>query len=154
MSPAAPRPATWRDIPLMAGLERAAFPDDPWTEASLWGELAQRPRRSYVVMREPGSEELLGYAGLDLAGDVADVMTLAVDPHARGRGIGGLLLEDLHRRALAGGAASMMLEVRSGNEPARGLYAARGYSLVRSRPRYYPSGEDALVLRKELSADV
>ncbi|WP_151526898.1 ribosomal protein S18-alanine N-acetyltransferase [Serinicoccus kebangsaanensis] len=147
------RAATWRDIPAMADLERAAFPEDPWDEASLWSELARRPRRSYLVAHDPRTSDLVGYAGLDLGGDVADVMTLAVDPRARGRGVGTLLLDELHHRARAAGAASVMLEVRSGNDVARRLYASRGYALVRTRRRYYRSGEDALALRKELSAD-
>lgn len=148
------RPATWRDIPALVDLERQLFPEEPWSEAALWAELAGRPRRCYLVACEQGSGRLLGYAGLDLAGDVADVMTLAVAPGSQGRGIGGILLESLHDRARSAGAGSMMLEVRSGNEAARGLYAARGYDEVRSRAGYYRSGEDALVLRKELSSHV
>ena len=33
----------------VAALERELFPDDAWTPAVLWAELAARPRRSYVV---------------------------------------------------------------------------------------------------------
>ena len=85
MSAVVLRDAHWRDIPAMARLERAAFPEDPWPEATFWAELAQRPRRSYVVAVTDGSEDpdhLLGQAGLDLAGDVADIMTVAVDAAA------------------------------------------------------------------------
>ncbi|KUG59359.1 ribosomal-protein-alanine acetyltransferase [Serinicoccus chungangensis] len=151
VSPPVPlRPATWRDIPAMLAVERAAFPDEPWDEAALWSELASRPRRAYVVAAREGHDGLEGYAGLDLAGDVADVMTLAVHPGSRGRGLGALLLGRLHDLAREAGATGVLLEVRSGNEVARRLYAARGYQLVRTRERYYRSGEDALVLRKEL----
>lgn len=153
------RDADWRDIVAMVRVERAAFPQDPWTEASFWAELAQRPRRAYVVAtaeeQVAGGGALLGQAGLDLAGDVADVMTVAVDPVARGRGLGAQLLGALHDRALASGARSIMLEVRADNAAARQLYLGRGYRVVRTRPGYYRSAGgsptvDALVMRKEL----
>lgn len=153
MSAAGPpvlREASWCDIPAMLEVERAAFPDEPWDEASLWAELAARPRRGYVVADRPGEPGLVGYAGLDLAGDVADVMTIAVHPQARGVGLGARLLDRLHHLARDAGATSIMLEVRSGNTVATRLYTTRGYHLVRTRERYYRSGEDALVLRKEL----
>lgn len=148
------RPATWRDIPAMARLEQVAFAADPWDEASLWAELAQRPRRNYVVAEADSGPGLLGYAGLDLAGDVGDVMTVVVDPVARGRGVGALLLAHLHDLADAAGAGAMMLEVRADNDAARHLYDTRGYHLIHTRPGYYRGGDgpavDALVMRKEL----
>lgn len=156
------READWRDIPEMARVEQSAFPHDPWTEAAFWSELARRPRRSYVVAVEqptagapggPGSV-LLGQAGLDRGTEVADVMTIAVDPAARGRGIGAVLLDALHERALACGAGGVMLEVRADNHAARELYRTRGYELLNTRRAYYRTAGapavDALVLRKEL----
>lgn len=145
------REAGWRDIPLLASVERQAFPDDPWDEPTFWAELAQRPRRHYVVADAgSGTAEPQGYAGLDLGGDVADVMTVAVHPDARGTGLGAQLLDHLHQRARAAGAHGMMLEVRADNTPARALYDTRGYRVVHTRPRYYRGGVDALVMRKEL----
>ena len=145
------REAGWRDIPRLADVERAAFADDPWDEPTLWAELAQRPRRHYVVADDGSGENgLQGYAGLDLGGDVADVMTVAVHPEARGTGLGARLLEHLHAVARSAGADGIMLEVRADNGAARGLYDTRGYQVVHTRPRYYRGGVDALVMRKEL----
>jgi ribosomal-protein-alanine N-acetyltransferase len=79
-------------------------------------------------------------------------MTLAVAPSARGRGWGRVLLDELERRARSRGAASVMLEVRADNEPARALYEHGGYAVVRTRSRYYQPGDvDALVLRSSLA---
>lgn len=95
---------------------------------------------------------MLGYAGLDRGGDVADVMTIAVAPSARGRGLGRRLLDELETRARAGRAASVMLEVRADNAAAIGLYDRAGYTVVSIRRRYYQPGDvDALVMRKILS---
>jgi len=144
------RDVHWTDIEQLAQLERELFAVDAWSQQTWWAELAGRPRRDYVA--EVEGAEVLGYAGLDHGGDVADVMTIAVAPSARGRGLGRRLLDELETRARAGRAASVMLEVRADNAAAIGLYDRAGYTVVSTRRRYYQPGDiDALVMRKILS---
>ena len=144
------RDVHWTDIEQLARLERELFADDAWSQQTWWAELAGRPRRDYVA--EVEGAEVLGYAGLDHGGDVADVMTIAVAPSARGRGLGRRLLDELETRARAGRAASVMLEVRADNAAAIGLYDRAGYTVVSTRRRYYQPGDvDALVMRRILS---
>ena len=144
------RGLAWSDIPDLVALEAEAFPDDAWTEASWWGELAGRPRRDYVVVHREG--ELAAYAGLDHGGQVADLMTITVAPAHRGTGLGSGLLDELEARAAAAGAEALMLEVRADNAPARALYDRRGYDVLSVRRGYYqPGNVDALVMRKMLA---
>lgn len=141
----------WRDIPALAALERTLFPDDSWSEPTWWAELALRPARRYAVLRDSPGGQILGYAGLALAGETADVMTVAVAPDAQGRGLGHLLLDWLVAQAQAAGASYLLLEVRDDNAPARALYAGHGFSEIARRRRYYQPGDvDALVLRRTL----
>jgi ribosomal-protein-alanine N-acetyltransferase len=143
------REAHWADIPALALLERDLFAHDAWAEPTWWAELAGRPRRDYVVLTD--TDGILGYAGLDHGGDIADVMTIAVAPRAQGRGIGRQLLEELERRARARGAAHVILEVRADNAPAIGLYERAGFTVLSTRRRYYQPGDvDAIVMRKTL----
>jgi ribosomal-protein-alanine N-acetyltransferase len=153
------RDARWTDIVSLAALEAEVFPDDAWSERSWWAELAERPRREYVVAvgasDRAGDRALLGYGGLDHAGDVADVMTVVVAGPGRGRGLGRTLLDELEHRAAARRAAHVMLEVRADNAAAIGLYTGAGYRTVTTRRGYYqPGGVDALVMRKALRPDV
>ncbi len=151
---------TWRDIAVLADLDAALFGDDAWAEPTWWAELAGRPRRDYVVAVAvaPGvagveSGSVVGYAGLDHGGDVADVMTVAVLPAWRGRGLGDVLLEDLVRRAEGRGATALMLEVRADNAAALRLYGRHGFERVAVRRRYYQPGDvDAHVMRRRLAA--
>ena len=144
------RDLRWTDIDAVVALERELFPDDAWSPASLWAELAGRPRRSYVVAEDDGGA-VVAYAGVDLGGEVADVMTMAVASHAQNRGLGHQLLEELVTRAEADHAAYLMLEVRADNAPARKLYEARGFELMTVRRRYYQPGDvDAHVMRLTL----
>ena len=143
----------WTDIERLAELEAELFPDDPWSQATWWSELAGRPRRSYVV-EESADGDLLAYAGLDLGGEVADVMTMAVATSAQGRGLGRRLLEELVARAESDHAAYLMLEVRADNAPARALYGSRGFEVVNVRRRYYQPGDvDAEIMRLSLGED-
>lgn len=96
---------------------------------------------------------VVGYAGLDHGGEVADVMTLAVVPARRGTGLGDRLVAELTRRARARGAQALMLEVRADNAAAIRLYRRHGLEQVGVRRRYYePGGVDALVLRRRIGA--
>lgn len=146
------REMRWQDLPAVHRIEVASFPDDAWSEATFWAELASRPRRDYVVLE---NDVLLGYAGLDLAGETADVMTIAVDPSHRGQALGVVLLEQLLHRAARSGASQVMLEVRADNEAALGLYVRHGFVEVHRRRGYYqPGAVDALIMRKEVGAGV
>lgn len=147
------RAVEWTDLDTLAALELELFADDAWSVESWWSELAERPRRDYVVaVDEAGG--ILGYAGLDLAGDVADVMTIATAPSAQGRGIGRLLLGELIARAVRHGADAVLLEVRADNTRALDLYERNGFEVLSTRRRYYQPGDvDALVLRRLIKGE-
>jgi len=143
------REMTWRDIPALTALEPALFADDAWSEQTWWAELAGRPRRSYVVAEQGGV--VVGYAGVDRHGEVADVMTIAVAPAAQGQGLGALLMDWLIDAARCGGAEHLMLEVRADNTAAQRLYFKRGFAMLTVRRRYYQPGDvDAHIMRLHL----
>lgn len=145
------RDLEWTDLAHLARLEQELFGGNAWSEPTWWSELAGRPRRDYVVALDP-SGLVLGYAGLDVAGETADVMTIATTTAARGKGVGRALLAELVCRAGDHGAVALLLEVRADNDPALRLYGAAGFEQIGLRRRYYqPEGVDALVLRLHLS---
>ena len=87
-----------------------------------------------------------------VAGPEAELLTLAVLPAARRRGLATLLVGAFEAQAVARGAEECLLEVAETNAAARALYAGLGYLAAGRRPGYYrPLGAapvDALVLRK------
>lgn len=143
------REMTWRDIPALTALELVLFADDAWSQGTWWAELAGRPRRAYVVREHQGA--VVGYAGVDVGGEVADVMTIAVAPQAQGYGLGAVLMDWLIAQARRAGAEQLMLEVRADNVVAQRLYASMGFEMVAVRRRYYQPGDvDALIMRRHL----
>jgi len=96
-----------------------------------------------------------GFVLARTADDEAEILTLAVAPAARGRGLGRALLEAAIAQARAMGAQSLFLEVGADNPQALALYAGLGFAKVGTRKAYYstPSGgTDALLLRLPLPA--
>ncbi len=101
--------------------------------------------RTYVAACDEG--RVVGYAGARWAGVVGDVMTVAVHPAHRRRGIGGLLMDSLLGEATRRRVREVTLEVRDGNAAALALYAAHGFVAVARRRGYYGPGVDAVLMR-------
>jgi ribosomal-protein-alanine N-acetyltransferase len=84
-------------------------------------------------------------------GPTAHVITIDVDTAARRSGVGSLLLRAAEDRLRAEGAFAVGLETAVDNLAALSFYKRHGYSVIRTSPRYYSNGVDALVMKKELS---
>ena len=154
------RRATTADAVALARIDTATS-TQPWAEATFLTEL-DHAERAYVVAcagADAGGVqgdggiaadgEVVGYAGIAFIADDAHVMGIAVLPSAQGRGCGRLLLTALCREAEAADAA-MTLEVRPSNGVARHLYRSTGFIEAGRRPGYYPDGEDALILWRDV----
>ncbi len=81
----------------------------------------------------------------------AHVITIDVGAQARRSGVGSRLLQAAEDRLRAGGSSAVGLETAVDNLTALAFYKRHGYSVVRTWPRYYSNGVDALVLKKELA---
>jgi ribosomal-protein-alanine N-acetyltransferase len=138
------------DVPALIGIEKEVFPESPWSAAQFREELSGVPKtRRYLVAHEQGV--IVGYAGIALAGEVADIHNIAVIPTYRNRGIATHLLDALEDWAMAKKVSAVMLEIREGNSEAFPLYEKRGYSVISRRDNYYAPGIHALIMRKELT---
>jgi ribosomal-protein-alanine N-acetyltransferase len=132
------------DTTSLATLHAACF-EDAWDAASLC-----------TMLTEPGAfafHHPEGFVLARVAGDEAEILTLAVAPHARGKGLGRTLLRAAIAEAHRRGGGVMFLEVGSDNPAALALYAALGFANVGLRKGYY-RGRDARVLRLPLPADL
>ena len=138
------------DIPVLVGMEKAIYPESPWSAAQFREELAGAPRTRKYIIAVDGSQ-IVGYAGIALAGDVADIHTLTVVPEYRRRGIASAMLRELEWWAHKKGVSALMLEMREGNAEAQPLYEKYGYSVISRRDNYYAPKIHALIMRKEVS---
>lgn len=95
---------------------------------------------------------IAGFAIMEFGEERAHLVLLAVRPTHRRVGIGRRLVEWLVESARAAGIASLHLELRAGNEAARGFYRALGFDETLVVPGYYRGREAALRMIRVLRA--
>jgi ribosomal-protein-alanine N-acetyltransferase len=91
-------------------------------------------------------EAAVGFAGQWYVAGEAQLMKIAVDPEFQGKHLGHFLLEAIIKKAQARDCASMILEVRTDNEPALNLYRNFNFQTLDVREHYYPNGADAYIM--------
>jgi [ribosomal protein S18]-alanine N-acetyltransferase len=144
-------PATPRDAARLAQLHGASF-HRGWGEAEFESMLAER---NTLLHRLRLGRRTIGFAVSRLAADEAEILSIAIDPAYRGRGLSRELLLT-HLGHLAGrGVRTIFLEVEENNQPARRLYERAGFAVVGRRERYYRQADgeqlNALLMRRDLA---
>lgn len=137
----------YEDILRISEIEKECFSAEAWSFKMLASSFENDA--FYGVVAEDGSD-IAGYGGITVAADTADVGNIAVTENYRNCGAGTAILEELCSTAKLKGVKSVFLEVRVSNAAAISLYLKCGFVGRYARLRYYPDGEDCLVMAKEL----
>ncbi|MPZ57080.1 MAG: ribosomal-protein-alanine N-acetyltransferase [Rhizobiales bacterium] len=138
------------DAEAIAALHAASFRRG-WSDSEM-EQLLVDP--NVVADRALLGRDLVGFILTRRAADEAEILSIAVDKGARGRGLGRKLLRRNLQRLAGLDVRAVFLEVGAENAPALALYDRMGFEEVGKRERYY--GHDltldstALVLRREL----
>ena len=135
------------DAAKMAAVHAAAF--DPGWSAT---ELAASARGNGAFALAVDDEAMVGFVIARIIAGQAEILTIAVDPSARRRGIGRALVAATAGVAANSGASAVFLEVDVSNASAIALYHGEGFVKVGVRKGYYTHGADALVLRRDLNS--
>ena len=147
--------ATVADVGALAEIHAKSF-FRPWSEEELSRLLADHPVVQCLVARSTAvrAKRISGFIILRIAGGEAEILTLAVNPIDRRRGLGRMLVEEATRRAYRERAESVFLEVDESNRAAVSLYRALGFEMVGQRSSYYQKDDappgTALVMRLRL----
>lgn len=134
----------------LAGLHALCFPRS-WTVEAIAVLMAQPG----VVALEVGEDgRAAAFVLIRSAGDDAEILTLAVDPARRRRGLARALV-DAAVAALPAGVGALWLEVAADNAAALALYRGTGFEAAGLRTGYYRSANgppvDAVVMRRTLN---
>lgn len=143
------RPGTPDDLDALVSLEERIFTGDRLSRRS-FRRLLERPTARFVVAGD--RDRILGYALILFRARtaLARLYSIAVDPAARGQGLGARLLDAAEHAAFDHGCILMRLEVRADNAAAIALYEKRGYRQFGRYLAYYDDDADALRLEKRL----
>jgi len=134
------------DIRAIHALEQRCFPA-PWRREFFESELTNDGRYNLVARRDG---VIIGYLFAMWFMDEMHVNKIAVDASARRQGIALALMQRCTAFAIEQGVTSISLEVRQSNDEAQQFYTFLGFEAEYIRKGYYPDGEAAVVMMKEI----
>lgn len=105
---------------------------------------------SYVIVAKADENTIVGFAGLKVILDEADIMNIVVKKDFRHNGIGSVLLENLINYSKDLNLKTITLEVNENNLSAIRLYDKFSFDKLGIRKNYYDGKSDAIIMSKKL----
>jgi ribosomal-protein-alanine N-acetyltransferase len=137
-------------LPSILEIEELSFPS-PWTLNAFKAELKKSISHLWALRV---AEVLSGYICFWMFANEIELLSLAVHPQKRCRGLGHYLVTSMIERGMCEGIRQFWLEVRPSNGLAKSLYQRLGFKEVFTRPLYYhDTREDGIVMNLNLSGE-
>ncbi len=143
------RVPTEADLDAIASIETESFLT-PWKRAFFASELVAEGRFNLVVL---SGTQVIGYLFAMWLLDEMHINKIAVTSSERRRGVARALMEECLAFARQQQVTALSLEVRQSNEAARSFYEHLDFDAAYLRPRYYPDGEAALVMVRNIPSE-
>ncbi len=121
---------------------------DAFWSSSILKEELNAENSNYLVAK--WNQKIVGFAGIKILMDEADIMNIVVKKDYRNQGIGSLLLENLIDVSKNLNLTTITLEVMEENYPAIHLYRKLGFEQTGLRKNYYQD-KNGLIMTKKLS---
>ncbi|HYI11318.1 MAG TPA: ribosomal protein S18-alanine N-acetyltransferase [Thermoanaerobaculia bacterium] len=139
-------PAMPADLTTVHDIEQISFPA-PWRIEFFASELLAKGRFNVVAKR---NGVVIGYLFSMWIFEELHVNKIAVVPEERRRGIADALMDRCFDFAREHEVELITLEVRQSNKGAQDFYRHLDFQDSYVRPRYYPDGEAAVVMTREM----
>lgn len=135
------------DLDDVLRIERASF-EQPYSRAILEQELKIPAAQVWVTLHRG---KRVGYIDFWVVKDEMELVSVAVSPKYKRRGVGEFMMRRMCRFAEQHRAQFIYLDVRQSNLAAQRLYEKFGFNKVGVRRRYYSDNqEDAIIMKKEM----
>ena len=142
-------PAYPQDLSLLMDIERLCFRRDQFSPALYLSFLLSSDAEVYVYRSREGAVGSLVLV-FPLEREYCHLVSVAVHPDWRRRGIGREMMVFAEGRARAWERTRIRLEVRKANTAARRLYEELEYRASRTLRDYYGEGIDGVLYTKKL----
>lgn len=140
--------ATEKDLEAIIDIEKSSFPEYPYS-IEVFKTLLKDYKKYFLVSKSKG--RVIGYAcGRIFREKIGEIVSIAVAPDFRRKGIGRKLMLELESRFKNDGIKFTRLEVSVKNSDAIKFYRSLGYEISKLTKSYYPNGSDALTMIKLL----
>lgn len=141
------RRALLPDFPQIVKVESSSF-ERPYSPKLMLALLHLHHDMFYVAL---ANEEVVGYVvGVKRNDGCGHIISIAVKPEWRRKGIGSKLMATLLNAFKEKGLKRVLLEVAVSNERAIAFYKHVGFEITSLLRNYYPWGEDAYLMVKGL----
>lgn len=132
------------DVDHVMKVEELSF-TTPWPREIFYQEIVENSYAHYFVVEL--EENIIGYGGMWVVIDDAQITNIAVKPKYRGYKIGEKLFQHILQHAMQMGVKRLSLEVRASNIIAQRLYRKFGLVPGGVRKNYYTDNkEDAIIM--------
>lgn len=135
------------DLEKIKGILVSDF-DDFWNYNILKEELESS--NSKYIIAKTNDCEIIGFAGIKIIINTADIMNIVVKKSWRNQGVGNLLLNNLVYLCKKLNLSSLSLEVNEDNQSAIHLYEKFGFKRIGLRKNYYKNN-DGIVMEYSLN---
>ena len=122
--------------------------DDFWNYNILKNEL--ECENSYIIVAKNSENNIVGFAGLKIILDEADIMNIVVKKSFRNNKIGSILLEYLISYSKNMNLKTITLEVNENNLSAIHLYNKISFIKLGVRKKYYNGENNAIIMSKQI----
>lgn len=137
----------WSDLNRVERIEKASFGEDAY-DRNLFAEFFDICGGLFLVALR--GSVICGYTITCIRGGKAELVSIAVAPAARGRGVASKLMESTLRRLRRRSVARLVLMVKVSNAEARAFYVKFGFDKVRLVRKYYEDGADGLLMARNV----
>jgi [ribosomal protein S18]-alanine N-acetyltransferase len=138
------------DFPKLLAIDQACFAPGIAYSAFEMKTYIQRKSAFTFVAEEPGPAVDLKTIVGERTGGIGHIITIDILAEARRHRLGSSLLELAEKEFRLGECSLARLETAVDNVSALSFYKRHGYHVIRTIPRYYSNGVDALLMEKDL----
>ena len=122
---------------------------DDFLNYNILKEELESPNSKYIIAKT-NDDKIIGFAGIKIIVDTADIMNIVVKKSWRNQGVGNLLLNNLVYLCKKLNLSSLSLEVNEDNQSAIHLYEKFGFKRIGLRKNYYKNN-DGIVMEYSLN---
>jgi len=131
-------------------IEKVSFPNRKPFSEDYFRKLYQKYPEEFIVAKDKG--KILGYAVGEAQKDCGKIISIAVYPAWRKKGIGKELANFLIEYFKKKNLKKISLQVRKNNLAAISFYKNLGFQILKTIKNYYQNGDDAYLMKRNLGA--
>jgi len=142
------RKFSFSDLERVRKIDKVSFPDRASYSENFLKKLSQNYPQGFVVAEE--NKKIIGYTIGRPKNGQAEIISLAVDPGWREKGIGTILTKFLIEHFQKEGIKEVFLYVRTKNKGAVSFYQELGFKISETLESFYSNGDNAYLMKLSL----